>query len=95
MLIKTVCNKVLESQAWKLWQADVIVKMQIENGYTLVPEEVFTAALKQIFNIEDASALYVSGALTNLYMQRFGNDRPNLKWMLKQIPKSCAYSLVK
>lgn len=101
MLTETVCNRVLHSEVWKLWTATTIVKMQVENAFQLVPEDLFYAASRQTFKIndtvkeEDFPGIIENGTIGRMYMQHFGGDRPSLKWVIAQIPKNCAYSIVK
>ncbi len=101
MLTETVCTKVLQSEVWKLWSADTIVKMQLENQFPVVPSDLLMAAIRQALQLKDTvtedaiPGLIQDGTIGTLYMQRFSKDRPSLKWMVAQIPKNCAYSVVK
>ena len=101
MLTETVCKKVLESDVWKLWTADTIVKMQIENRHQVVPNDLLLAALRQTLQLKDTvteddiKKFVKDGTIGTLYMQKFSKNRPTLKWMVAQIPKNCAYSIVK
>ena len=75
--------------------------MQVENAFQLVPEDLFFAALRQDLKITDAVVeedfpkLIENGTIGALYMKKFAKDRPTLKWVIAQIPKNCAYSIVK
>jgi len=101
MLTETVCKKVLDSEVWKLWPSDTIVKMQVENGFKVVPDDLLLAALRQTLKLKDTvteddiKKFVIDGTIGTLYMQRFSKERPTLKWMVAQIPKNCAYSIVK
>ncbi len=58
-------------------------------------------AIRQSLKINDTVAeqdilkLIMDGTIVNLYLEKFSNDRPSLKWMLSLIPKNCTYFRVK
>lgn len=52
MLNEITCSNILNSDIYKIWSADTIVRFQVENAYPVVPDELFIDALKISFNLE-------------------------------------------
>jgi hypothetical protein len=92
MLNVTTCTNILNSDIWKIWSADTIVRFQMESAYPVVPNELFADSLKIVFNIPelppDISHLFPA------YKQRWPNPL-TLKEILAQLPQKFYMSRVK
>jgi hypothetical protein len=92
MLNRVTCDKILASDISKSWGAGSIVRMQVENMYPLVSEELFMDSIKMVFDIKD-----LPGDLSTL-MPAYRSKWPNplsLKEMLAYLPKKFYMGRVK
>jgi len=92
MLNEVTCSNILNSDIWKIWSPDTIVRFQVESAFPLVPDQLFADALKMVFNLKELHENLVH--IVPLYKQRWPVPL-TLKEFLIQLPKSFYMTRVK
>lgn len=92
MLNITTCEKIRNSDIWKTWSADWILRMQAENGYEIVPNDVLSNAILISLSLKEPPAN--PGVLMEMYKQKYPQPL-TLKKMLEPLPKSFYMQRVK
>jgi hypothetical protein len=92
MLNKVTSENILNSEVWKLWGAERIVRLQFETAYPVVPHDVFVNACKIVFNTDQLPAT-VAEIIPN-YREKFPIPL-ELKEILSWLPKSFYMTRIK
>jgi hypothetical protein len=92
MLNITTCTKIRDSELIKTWSAEWIVRMQIENQFEIVPQDLFINALTHVFDLKVPPTNLAE--LLGPYKEKFPVPL-TLRKMLEAMPKSFYMQRVK
>ena len=94
-LTKIFCQKIYDTEIWKTWKMDYVVRLQLQSSFSILPKEVFENYLKIVFNLKEIPdpPNYGPVIVTN-YKQKWGNPL-TLKEIVSWVPKSFLYNIVK